>query len=83
MAVTLVQQIQEVERELSLRAAVFPRQVYAKKMRQGEADEHMTRMQCVLATLKWLQANEAKIRETLGPRALKPGEPIDASSGPG
>lgn len=58
-------QVQEVERELAFRERVYGRETNAKK--RNENEEHMLRMQCVLATLKWLQANEAKIRAALDP----------------
>lgn len=54
-------QIQEVERELAFRERVYGREVNQKK--QSENEEHMLRMQCVLATLKWLQENETQIKE--------------------
>jgi len=31
-------------------------------MRPGEAEFHIARMRAVLATLRWLQANEAVVR---------------------
>lgn len=62
MTVPLTDQIAEVERELALRSRVYPGLVAKKKMRQGEADEHTRRMQAVLATLRWLQKNEASIK---------------------
>lgn len=63
-------QIQEVERELALRERVYGREANQKK--QSENEEHMLRMRCVLGTLRWLQANEAKIKEALAPK-VEPG----------
>jgi cbb3-type cytochrome oxidase cytochrome c subunit len=60
--VSLTSQIAEVQRELKMRADVYPRQVAARRMRQAEADLHVAHMRAVLATLKWLQANEDAIR---------------------
>lgn len=55
--VSLAHQVAEVEREIGLRRNVYPGFVAKGKMRQGEADEHMRRMESVLATLKWLDDN--------------------------
>ena len=60
MAITLAHQIQEIDRELAVRAAVYPRWVHAGKMRQGEADLHIERMRAVKVTLEWLQTNEIR-----------------------
>jgi hypothetical protein len=46
-------QIEEVEREIRMRRSVYPRQVAKGKLRQGEADELIKRMESVLATLRW------------------------------
>jgi len=46
-------QIEEVEREIRMRHSVYPRQVAKGKLRQGEADELIKRMESVLATLRW------------------------------
>jgi len=65
---SLIAQIQEVERELAFRERVYER-VYGRETNQknqSENVEHMLRMQCVLATLKWLEKNEIKIRALLG-----------------
>lgn len=60
------QQIDEVIRELGLRKSVYPHQVARQKMTQEKADEHMARMESVLATLKWLQGkNETAIEDLL------------------
>lgn len=62
---TLAQQISEVDREIALRHAVYPGLVTRKKMRHGEADEHLARMESVRRTLIWLRENETKLREFL------------------
>lgn len=54
--ISLRMQIEEVERELALRARVYPGQVHMGKMRQSIADYHMARMQAVRDTLMQLQA---------------------------
>lgn len=64
--VPLRHQIEEVERELVMRRQVYPGLVRRKTMRQGEADLHMGRMEAVLATLRWLQENEERIKGALG-----------------
>jgi len=48
-------QIEEVEREIRMRRGVYPRQVAKGKLRQGEADELIRRMESVLGTLRWAQ----------------------------
>jgi len=59
---SLAQQIEEVDRELALRAKVYPNQVRSGAMRQSVADYHLARMQAVKTSLQWLQANETDIR---------------------
>jgi hypothetical protein len=56
--VPLALQIAEVEREIAMRANVYPKLVRTGKMRQGEADEHIRRMRGVLATLRRLDADD-------------------------
>jgi hypothetical protein len=53
--ISLNQQIEEVERELSLRRRVYASQVASGKMRQSVAELHMQRMQAVLETLNRLR----------------------------
>lgn len=60
--VSLASQIAEVERELAMRPAVYKRLVDNRQMRQAEAELHIERMQSVLTTLTWLQANEDAIK---------------------
>jgi hypothetical protein len=62
---SLTAQLQEVERELAMRARVYPQRVAARRMREGEADEHCLRLECVRDTLRWLQKNEARIKAAL------------------
>ena len=50
--ISIRMQIDEVKRELAMRASVYPSQVRRGAMRQGVADEHMARMQAVLETLQ-------------------------------
>ena len=51
-AITIEEQIAEVERELKLREHVYPRWVGEKKMRQEKADKCMAAMRAVLETLQ-------------------------------
>jgi hypothetical protein len=62
MPISLNQQIDEVARELAMRDEVYPRMVNTGKMRQSIADFQTERMRAVLATLRWLQRNEEKVR---------------------
>lgn len=61
MAISLNQQIEEVERELMMRRKVYPR----AKGNQAVMDYQMQRMQAVLDTLNWLKRNEPQIRGML------------------
>lgn len=56
---SLAMQLEEVERELTLRKRVYSHQVASGKMRQSVADYHMGRMQAVAATLRRLMEVEA------------------------
>ena len=63
--ISLNQQIDEVERELSQRANVYPRLVSKGGIRQSVADYQVARMEAVKRTLEWLRDNEEKIRANL------------------
>ena len=65
----LRQQIEEIDRELKMRASVYPRWVHAGKIKQSQADYHIARLEAVKTTLTWLQENETKIREAIKPTA--------------
>lgn len=67
-------QITEVEREIKLRENVYPRLVQTGKMKSGEADYHTSAMCSVLATLKWLELHEAKIKQ-LAPELADKSQP--------
>ena len=69
MKIPLARQIEEVERELALRAMVYPRLVAKGEMRSVVADDHVAQLSAVLATLRWLARNEARIKEKVGPEA--------------
>ncbi len=53
-AVSLAGQIAEVERELAMRKAVYPRWVADRRITQAAADARTIAMEAVLATLKGL-----------------------------
>jgi hypothetical protein len=61
--ISLASQIAEVKREIAMRQQVYPRQVIALKMRQEESEMLIKRMESVLATLEYVQKNEAEFRE--------------------
>lgn len=82
MAMSLSQQLEEVEYEMQMRRTVYPRLVARGTLRQAEADYHINRMEAVANTLKWLMANEeiiksaiARTKEETGPS----GEPKERS----
>ena len=62
MKISLSQQIDEVERELRMRAEVYPRWVRNGKLRQSIADYQVERMEHVKASLEWLRDNETDVR---------------------
>ena len=65
MIVSIAGQISEVEREISMRREVFPRQVQRRMMKESEAELKIAYMEAVLRTLRWLQQNEAAIKQRL------------------
>jgi hypothetical protein len=68
MKVSLIGQIAEVDREISLRERVYPEQIRRGKMRQAEAEMLIGRMRAVRASLAFLQDNEADIRAMVAAR---------------
>lgn len=72
--ILIEQQISEVQREIGLRKNVYPGLVARGKMRQGEADEHMARIEAVLTTLIWLRDNRSWVV------AATPGSPMGEAS---
>ena len=73
MKISIGAQIEEVEREIQKRREVYPRLVRKGDMRQSVADMHVERMEAVLGTLRWLQANEDKVRAACAPEK-EPGQ---------
>lgn len=68
MKVSLVGQIAEIDREISMRQRVYPEQIRRGKMRQSEADLLMGRIHAVRASLLFLKANEDDIRRMVAER---------------
>jgi hypothetical protein len=64
--IPLDRQIEEVARELALRAAVYPRLIAKGEMRSAVADDQVARMTAVLATLRWLARNAARVKAAIG-----------------
>ena len=60
--IPLEQQIDEVAREIGLRAAVYPRLISNGKLHQSHADVQLARMRAALGTLKRLRRNGARRR---------------------
>ena len=50
--VTIDRQIRAVKREIAMRQRVYPDRVAAGRMKQAEADDELSAMQAVLATLE-------------------------------
>lgn len=65
--ISLNQQIEEIERELKMRRSVYPRWVSAGKLRRGEAEYQIARMEAAKATLEWMRDNETAIRAAVRP----------------
>ncbi|WP_375588080.1 hypothetical protein ABWH89_11850 [Hoeflea alexandrii] len=68
MKVSLIGQIAEVDREISMRQRVYPDQIRRGKMRQAEADLLMGRIHAVRASLVFLKDNEDDIRRMVAER---------------
>lgn len=62
MKVSLIGQIAEIDREITMRQRVYPEQIRRGKMRQAEADLLMGRIQAVRASLVFLKEHENDIR---------------------
>ncbi|MGH6793076.1 MAG: hypothetical protein ACRECF_10125 [Methyloceanibacter sp.] len=65
MIVSLAQQIEEVELELSFRREVYPRLVAARKKKKSTAEYQITRMEAVLRTLLTFKKHETAIRAAI------------------
>lgn len=61
MSFSLQEQIEEVEREITMREKVYPRQVMLKKMSQENSDQKISLMRAVLQTLKESQLREKEL----------------------
>lgn len=63
--ITLGEQVAEIGRELGLRRGVYPKWVADGKLSQALADRQIECMDAAYKTLKWLHANEQKIKDAL------------------
>lgn len=61
MTIPIEQQIEEVNRELAMRAKVYPGLIARGRMRKSEADHAVARMQAIKATLEFCRDNRALI----------------------
>ena len=68
MAMNLSQQLEEVQYELDMRRAVYPRLIRRGTLRQSEADYHIKRMEAVKNTLTWLMEHESEVKSALRPQ---------------
>jgi hypothetical protein len=64
--VPLNQQIDELARELLVRADVYPRLIASGRLRQSDADFQNARLRAAIETLHKLQRNAALIRQRCG-----------------
>lgn len=55
------QQIDELQRELAMRAGVYPGLISRGKLRHSEAEEHNARLRAAIATLTWCRDNRDTI----------------------
>lgn len=55
--IPLAEQLQCVEREISLRKRVYPRFIYNHKMTRENADREIARMEAVRESLIWMLDN--------------------------
>jgi hypothetical protein len=71
--ISIIGQIQEIDRETALRERVYPREVAAGRMKQGEADMLMERIRAVRETLVFCQNNRLDFIEYV--KSVKGREP--------
>lgn len=76
-------QIAEIERELRMRAQVYPGRVAAGKMRQEDADDQAATMRAALSTLQVVERNADGLRILLGFLERKRAEVDDVTGLPG
>ncbi len=62
----LSRQIAEVEREIALRKAVYPRLIAQGMLRRSVAWVQLGHLRAAARTLKWLRRNEPRLRRALG-----------------
>ena len=56
--ISLADQIKEVQRELALRRALYPKWIATKRLTAGQAEYAMAALEAVLHTLEQLQSQE-------------------------
>jgi hypothetical protein len=61
----LAEQIAEVEREIAMRARVYPGLIAAGKLSQALADRQTACLAGALKTLQWLRDHETQIKDML------------------
>jgi hypothetical protein len=64
----LSRQIAEVEREIALRKAVYPRLIAQGMLRRPLARLQLAELRAAARTLKWLHRHEPRIRRMLAER---------------
>lgn len=72
---SLQQQIAELRREMALRRNVHPRMIASGRMRQGEADLAMARMQAAHDSLVWLAEHIDEVRAFIESRRAQDPQP--------
>lgn len=77
------QQIEEVERELRVRAHVYPGLIGRGKLRQRDAEEQTARLRAALETLIWCRDNRALIAavKDAAPSSAVPAAPLPHDAG--
>lgn len=60
--ISIIGQIAEIDREIAMREAVYPREIAAGKMKKEAAQMLMDRIHAIRATLVFCKENEADIR---------------------
>ena len=62
MTIPLEDQIKEVEREIRMRARLYPEWVEKKRLKPETADHKLAALRAAQSSLVWLEANEHWIR---------------------
>ena len=70
--VSIEEQIAAVNREISLREAVYTKMIVSGKLTRAKADRQIGEMQAILDTLIWVRDNRAAIVEAATQSRTKP-----------